>query len=96
MTKVFIARIGYQDYAVPMEDGPYLLAALAKLQPVTRKSGYSGPYIPEDADPPLRSIELGDLVEPDPPVVEPAPAPPSEPLAIGHTRKIGHDADLPF
>ena len=66
MSKMFIACIGYTDYAVSKEDAVALLDIIGRLRKV-KQNDYQGPYIFQEGDADVLShMALADCQEPDP------------------------------
>ena len=66
MSKMFIANIGYTDYAVSKEDAVALLDIIGRLRKV-KQNGYQGPYIFQDGEADVLShMALADCQEPEP------------------------------
>jgi hypothetical protein len=69
MTKMFIAEIGYQNYAISPDDATTLLK-IAERSKLVKQPGYNGPYyIQAEQELWLRTLLLGDVIS------EPADAP---------------------
>jgi hypothetical protein len=66
MTKQFIVRIGYQDYAIENADAVAILAIASRMKRV-KQVGYSGPYyIQPDEDPWLDTVSMVEVRDPEP------------------------------
>lgn len=66
MTKEFIVRIGYTDYAVQKCDAVALIDIASRMR-VVKQSGYSGPYyVQPEEEPFVNGLQMQEVVTPDP------------------------------
>jgi hypothetical protein len=102
MSKMFVFTIGgYNNFAVPMEDGPHALMIMSRMVPVAKTHWNDQFYtVKGDGEPPVSSMNIADVREPVPPAPAPEPTPEAAPapLAIGHTPKLlaPEDEEQPF
>ena len=66
MPKMFIANIGYTEYAVSTDDAVALVGIISRLRKV-KQNGYQVPYIFQDGDPDVLShLTFANCEEPEP------------------------------
>lgn len=67
MMKMFIVDIGYQKYALALEDAGKLTKIFSRMKPVKQANGYSGPYIVQDENEhPIDGMTCGEVIEREP------------------------------
>lgn len=66
MTKKFIVRISYTDYAIETADAVALLDIASRMK-IVKQAGYSGPYyIQPEQDAWLDTLSLAEVITPEP------------------------------
>lgn len=96
MPKMFVFELGWNHYAVPIEDGPLALQLLQSMRKV-EAGGYQKPYTFAGDDLAFTSLTVAEVVAPEPPAPPPEPPPPEPPLRLEHTAKLPPPRDdLPF
>jgi hypothetical protein len=77
MTKEFIVRINYTDYAVDKGDAVALLDIASRMK-VVKQNGYSGPYyVQPEQEPFMDSLQMQEVLIPEPEKEYPVPDAPS-------------------